>query len=236
MEGVARHFDLVAFDVAGTTISVADEVPAALRYAFSTVDLGVSDAQVHAVRGLSKRQAIENLLLTLSPSLDSEALATQRDAIFASFKERLIESYETATVQPIDGVEVTFSWLRERGVAIALTTGFDRELLDRLLARVGWTGTLDAVVCDNDVARGRPAPDLIREAMHRTTTKDVARVVAVGDTTADLYAANHAEVGYAIGVLSGAHPLEVLRQAPHDVIIESVADLPEALRTRGADE
>jgi phosphonatase-like hydrolase len=236
VEGVARHFDLVAFDVAGTTISVADEVPAALRYAFSTVDLGVSDAQVHAVRGLSKRQAIENLLLTLSPSLDSEALATQRDAIFASFKERLIESYETATVQPIDGVEVTFSWLRERGVAIALTTGFDRELLDRLLARVGWTGTLDAVVCDNDVARGRPAPDLIREAMHRTTTKDVARVVAVGDTTADLYAANHAEVGYAIGVLSGAHPLEVLRQAPHDVIIESVADLPEALRTRGADE
>lgn len=236
MEGVARHFDLVAFDVAGTTISVADEVPAALRYAFSTVDLGVSDAQVHAVRGLSKRQAIENLLLTLSPSLDSEALATQRDAIFASFKERLIESYETATVQPIDGVEVTFSWLRERGVAIALTTGFDRELLDRLLARVGWTGTLDAVVCDNDVARGRPAPDLIREAMHRTTTKDVARVVAVGDTTADLYAANHAEVGYAIGVLSGAHPLEVLRQAPHNVIIESVADLPEALRTRGADE
>jgi phosphonatase-like hydrolase len=236
VEGVARHFDLVAFDVAGTTISVADEVPAALRYAFSTVDLGVSDAQVHAVRGLSKRQAIENLLLTLSPSLDSEALATQRDAIFASFKERLIESYETATVQPIDGVEVTFSWLRERGVAIALTTGFDRELLDRLLARVGWTGTLDAVVCDNDVARGRPAPDLIREAMHRTTTKDVARVVAVGDTTADLYAANHAEVGYAIGVLSGAHPLEVLRQAPHNVIIESVADLPEALRTRGADE
>ena len=65
MEGVARHFDLVAFDVAGTTISVADEVPVALRYAFSTVDLGVSDAQVRAVRGLSKRQDIENLLLTL---------------------------------------------------------------------------------------------------------------------------------------------------------------------------
>lgn len=200
------------------------------------MDLGVSDAQVRAVKGLSKRQAIENLLLTLSPSLDSEALATQRDAVFASFKERLIESYETATVQPIDGIEVIFSWLRERGVAIAPTTGFDRELLDRLLARVGWTGTLDAVVCDSAVARGRPTPDLIREAMHRTTTKDVARVVAVGGTTADLYAANHAEVGYPIGVLSGGHPLEVLRQAPHDVIIESVADLPEALRTRGADK
>ena len=72
--------------------------------------------------------------------------------------------------------------------------------------------------------------------MRRTRTKDVARVVAVGDTTADLYAANHAGVGHAVGVLSGGHPLEMLRQAPHDVIVESVADLPGVLQVKGGDE
>ena len=66
--------------------------------------------------------------------------------------------------------------------------------------------------------------------MRRTMTQDAARVVAVGDTTADLHAARRAGVGWAVGVLSGAHTEEILRQAPHDAIIGSVADLPPVLR------
>ena len=222
-------FELVAFDMAGTTLRVSNEVPAALQHAFSTVDLRVSDAQVRSVRGISKRHAIAKLLQASSPQLGGETLDATRDAVFASFKRRLIEIYETAPVQPITGAEETFSWLRGRGISVALTTGFDRELVDLLLARVGWTGTLDAVVCDDDVAHGRPAPDLILEAMHRTKTEHTASVVAVGDTTADLEAARQAEVGCAVGVLSGAHEEAMLRQIPHDAILESVADLPRFL-------
>jgi len=222
-------FELVAFDVAGTTLRVTDEVPKAFRYAFSTADLGVSDVQVRAVRGISKRQAIRQLVAALMPEFEEGELATTSAAVFASFKDRLLESYATADVRPIAGAEKTFEWLRDRGIAIALTTGFDRELIQLLLARVGWTDTLDAVVCDDDVAQGRPAPDLILEAMQRTKTKNVAHVVAVGDTTADLNAAQHAGVGCAVGVLSGAHTEEMLRQAPHDAIIGSVADLPSVL-------
>jgi phosphoglycolate phosphatase-like HAD superfamily hydrolase len=188
--------ELVAFDVAGTTLSVTDEVPAAFRYAFSTVDLGVSDVQVRAVRGVSKRRAVEQLLTTLDPGRDKDDVAHTRDAVFASFKERLLESYGSADVRPIAGAEETFAWLRDRKVAVALTTGFDRDLIQLLLARVGWTHTLDAVV---------------------------------GDTTADLQAAYRAGVGYAVGVLSGAHTEEMLREAPHDAIIRSVAELPAVL-------
>ncbi len=103
------------------------------------------------------------------------------------------------------------------------------ELVQLLLARVGWTDTFDAVICHDDVEEGRPAPDLILEAMRKTMTQDVARVVAVGDTTADLHAARRAGVGYAVGVPSGAHGEEILPQAPHDAIIGSVADLPSIL-------
>ena len=49
--------DLVAFDVTGTTLSVATEVPVALQYALSTVDLGISDVQVRSVRGVSLTEA-----------------------------------------------------------------------------------------------------------------------------------------------------------------------------------
>ena len=49
----------------------------------------------------------------------------------------------------------------------------------------------------------------------------------VGDTQADLKAADKAKVGYAIGVLSGAHSREQLEVCPHDFISHSVKDLPE---------
>ncbi len=226
-------FELVAFDVAGTTLSVADEVPAAFRYAFSTVDLGVSDAQVRAVRGVSKREAIGELLSTLTPDPKHDELTRTADAVFSAFKRRLQDAYGRAEVRPVAGAEETFAWLKDRGIAVALTTGFDRDLVHLLLARVGWTDTLDAVVCDDDVEHGRPEPDLILEAMHRTNTQNVARVVAVGDTTADLQAAQRAGVGLAVGVLSGAHTEEMLRSAPHDAIIGSVAELPAVLRASG---
>lgn len=226
----AFDIELVAFDIAGTTLSVADQVPDAFRYAFSDQDLDVSHAQIRAVRGVSKREAIQELLVTLSPDRDAAGLADRVDVIFSCFKETLLAMYRAAPIRPIPGAESTFEWLRDRGASVALTTGFDRELTQLLLARVGWTDTLDAVVCDDDVERGRPAPDLILKAMRRTKTQDAARVVAVGDTTADLHSAERAGVGYTVGVLSGAHTKEMLRKAPHDAIIASVADLPSVLR------
>ena len=226
----------MAFDVAGTTLTVTSEVPHAFRHAFSTQGLRVDDPQIRDVRGVSKRTAIRELLEGLLPDADGIALAEMSDAIFAAFKENLLARYRAAEVHPITGVEEVFEWLRNQGISIALTTGFDRDMIQLLLARVGWTDTLDAVICDDDVEQGRPAPDLILEAMRRTMTQEAAGVVAVGDTTADLHAAQRAGVGYAVGVLSGAHSEEMLRQAPHDAIIGSVADLPSTLQMTGAFE
>jgi phosphoglycolate phosphatase-like HAD superfamily hydrolase len=83
------------------------------------------------------------------------------------------------------------------------------------------------VVCGEEVAHGRPAPDLIRRSMELSGINDPTQVAAIGDTSADLEAAVNARVGYAIGVLSGAGRRESLEKLPHAVILDSVADLPE---------
>ena len=77
----------------------------------------------------------------------------------------------------------------------------------------------------DDVAHGRPAPDLIRRAMADTGVPDAARVATVGDTTLDLEAGAAAAVGWNIGVLSGAHGRDALARSPHTHIVRSVADL-----------
>ncbi len=78
-------------------------------------------------------------------------------AVYDDFQKVLLQRYETRGVETIGGAEDSFVWLRKRNVKIALTTGFYRNPADRLLRRVGWEGSFDAVVCNDDIPRGRPA-------------------------------------------------------------------------------
>ena len=80
------------------------------------------------------------------------------------------------------------------------------------------------------VRRGRPAPDLIHEAMGLVGEGESPAVLTVGDTVSDLDAAHAAGVGWSIAVLTGAHSRDRLYGRPHSAILDSVADLPEWLR------
>ncbi len=213
------ELDLVVFDIAGTTIRASDHVPAAFSEALANVGIKLSDQDIQAVRGKSKREAIAALL---QQDLD----ATE---VYLDFKNILLQQYDEQGVEPIDGAEETFEWLRSRNIKTALTTGFDRDLAHLLIREVGWDERFDAVVCSDDVARGRPAPDLIFRAMEWTACENRNRVAAVGDTVSDLEAAGNAGVGWRIGVLSGAHDAERLKSCPHTDIISSIADLPGVL-------
>jgi phosphonatase-like hydrolase len=117
---------------------------------------------------------------------------------------------------------------------LALATGFDRDTTRLLLDSVGWSaGRGDAVVCADDVSRGRPAPYLIFRAMEATGALDVRRVCAVGDTALDLHAGWNAGVGWNVGVLSGAHDHQTLAAAPHTHLIPGLAELPQVWERGG---
>jgi phosphonatase-like hydrolase len=110
---------------------------------------------------------------------------------------------------------------------VALNTGFDRTITELLLNSMQWDGDLlNAVICGDDVARGRPAPFLIFRAMEMSGVTSVHQVTTVGDTMLDLQAGQNAGVRYNIGVLSGAHTKERLEREPHTHLLSSVAMLP----------
>lgn len=211
--------DLVVFDMAGTTIRATDEVPAAFSEAFANFGVDLSAEEIVAVRGKSKREAI------------AELVKQQFDAtkVYDDFRNILLRRYETDAVDAIDGAEATFDWLKGQNIKIALGTGFDRDLAELLIRNVGWADSFDAIVCNTDVAHGRPAPDLIFRAMEWTACRNPDRVATVGDTVSDLQAAEKARVRWSIGVLSGAHREDQLRPCRHTAIIDSVAELPDVL-------
>jgi len=218
--------DLVVFDLAGTTVQATDQVAGAFRSAFQQYGMTVSEDAISSVRGRSKREAITELVESRSGVDDPAAIAA---GVYREFRRTLMQRYEQSDVDVVEGAVETFSWLRSRGVAIALSTGFDRLLANLLLERVGWTQTIDAVVCNDDVPRGRPAPYLIYRAMEWLGCDQAGKVAAVGDTVSDLQAAHNAGIGRGIGVLSGAHSRAQLEACPHTTIIDSVKDLPSIL-------
>lgn len=216
--------ELVVFDLAGTTVDDRGQVPAAFAAALRAHGVAATAADVEAIRGASKREAFAHLL---ARDGGNEGLAVRVDAAYATFQQELRERFARAGVGAVPGATGTFAWLRGRGVRLALNTGFDRDITRLLLAALGWLdGVADAIVCVDDVAAGRPAPDLILAAMARTGVADPRRVANVGDTTLDLEAAARAGVGWSFGVLSGAHRRERLERSPHTRLLGSVADLP----------
>lgn len=219
--------ELVALDMAGTTIEEGGGVYAALRETVESAGATVDGERLQRWMGTDKREAIAGLLAAAGrPVADVEAL-------YAAFRDRLAARYAATPPAPLPGVETAFATLRADGVRVALTTGFDRDVADPLLAGLGWTvgDTVDAVVTVDEVAAGRPAPYLIFRAMERTGVRAVSHLLAAGDTVADLHAGTNAGAAAVVGVLTGAGDPELLQTAPHSHLLPSVADLPSLIAT-----
>ncbi|NEM90671.1 phosphonatase-like hydrolase [Galbitalea soli] len=218
---------LVALDMAGTTIDDHGAVYRALQSAVEETGATVQPRDLQRWMGTDKVQAIAALMEDggAAPDVDTVTRAFQR------FREILAGLYAENPPVELPGVAAALAELRDRGVRIALTTGFDDEVAAPLLASLGWTvGTgpddlLDAVVTTSAVAAGRPAPYLIHHAMEATGITDVREVLAAGDTVVDVQAARNAGV-VAVGVLSGALDAEDFAGHPLDHLLTSVAELP----------
>ncbi|MDI5976497.1 phosphonatase-like hydrolase [Amycolatopsis magusensis] len=209
---------LAALDIAGTTIDEGGAVYRVLAEVVAEHGTPAGDAEIRHWMGADKRAALAAL------TGDPHAV----EALHARFAERLRAAYAEHPPTPVPGVPEALERLREAGVRVVLTTGFDHAVTDPLLRSVGWRvgDHLDGVVCAEDVAEGRPAPDMIHHAMRLTGVTDPAQVLAAGDTVLDIKAGLAAGVGVVAGVLTGAQTAGELQAAGATHILNGVHDLP----------
>jgi phosphonatase-like hydrolase len=217
--------ELVVFDMAGTTVEDGDAVNAAFRAALGGVGNEADPAAVSAVMGLPKPEAIR-LLLT---GLGQPFTASEVDAIHADFVHRMRDHYAfDPSVREVPGAADAFAAVRSAGIKVALNTGFSRMIASVVLERLGWhsPAVIDADVASDEVARGRPFPDMIRFLMAKLGITDPHRVAKVGDTRADLEEGANSGCGLIIGVTSGSFSRAQLKEYPHTHILGSVAEVP----------
>ncbi len=121
------------------------------------------------------------------------------DAFWEEYSAGLFHLIDTA-LEPFDDALETVRALQERGVAVAIASSSPRARLDRTLRRAGLDGTFAVSVAGDEIAHGKPAPDMFLAAAERLGVEPASCVV-IEDSAP----------GVAAGVAAGMRTVGVAR-------------------------
>jgi HAD superfamily hydrolase (TIGR01509 family) len=214
--------DAVVFDMDGVLVDTEhlwDEVREAL-----TEEWGgryTPEAQ-EAMMGMSShewsRYLHENVGLREPPEVINEEVV-----------RRMLARYES-DLPVVPGAVDAVRRLADAGCRLAVASSSNRPLIDAVLQRLGLTAAFAVTVSSEEVARGKPAPDVYVEAAARLGARP-SRSVAVEDSASGIRSAHAA--GLHVVAYPNRHyppPPEALGLA--DVVLDTLDELtPERLRS-----
>jgi phosphonoacetaldehyde hydrolase len=235
---------LVVADLAGTTVDYGSCAPAgAFVELFRRHGVDVTQDEARGPMGLQKRDhiaALARLPRIATAWTDTHGRAPDDSAIdkmYAEFIPLQVKSLPDYG-DLIPGVVETVGKLRSRGIRVAATTGYNREMLEVVLACAARQGFVpDATFCAEDVAAGRPAPWMIYRSMEALGAYPPECVVNFGDTLPDVASGRNAGV-WSVGVTRTGNMVGLGRadeQAlPRDERGRRLADAERAMKGAGA--
>lgn len=193
-----------------------------------TVDL-ITDSWVYALEKLGARgradPGVIKQLIGLPASRIIDALSLGGEAlrdVMEYRREYILSNMDRARLYP--ETRMVLKELRERGYKLAIATSLPRRFMTKLVNYLGVAGLVDALVSGDDVAAGKPDPDIVLEASRRLGVHP-SRTITVGDREYDVVSARRA----------GSIPFLVVRDVVclegggPCVIITSLRDLLEIL-------
>lgn len=155
-----------------------------------------------------------------------EADETERRTITARFNAITAEEGAAASVA-LPGSKDAIAALHGSGFRLGVATNDSTSGAEKTLLALGIAQMFDAAYGYDAVANPKPAPDAIHAFADLTGFK-TSEIAMVGDNRHDLEMARAGGAGLVVGVLSGTGTRETLAPMA-DVILDSVADLPEFL-------
>lgn len=173
------------------------------------------------------------------------------DAIYADFIPMQLESLPNYA-NLIPGTIETVAACRARGLKVGTTTGYNREMLDLLLAEARDRGLEpDSAVAADEVPEGRPSPWMALTSAMQMNAYPVESCVKAGDTVPDILEGLNAgmwtvavaktgnELGLTEAGVSALHDTELepllnraydrLYTAGAHFVVDSIADIPPVL-------
>lgn len=217
---MTASLSLVIFDMDGTLIDSQATIITAMRRTFAAAELPPpSDEATRQIIGLS----LPEVFAVLAPDQDQHHMAgLYRD----SFVALRAETGGEATSPLFPGATAALVRLAGQGRLLSVATGKSRRGLDHAIRGHGWDDLFTFPQTADD-ARSKPHPEMVENCMTRCGVAP-ARTVMVGDTSFDMEMARAAGAR-TIGVAWGYHPVDALRAAGAELVIESYDQLDGAV-------
>lgn len=253
-----KKIEMVVFDWAGTTVDYGSAAPMEVfKRVFKNAGISLSRDEINGPMGMEKKAHIRALL-----SLENATLQWKKhynrdwneqdvEELYNKFEEVLYEvvaDYSTA----IDGVVETVAELRTNGIKIGSTTGYNDEMMKRVIPAAEKSGYKpDCIITPDVTGIGRPSPFMLYECMRQMNVYPTSAVVKVGDTIADIKEGKNAGA-WSIGILTASNLLGLTEEeyinldrnalaelkevtakkyydAGADIVIDSISELPNAI-------
>jgi phosphonatase-like hydrolase len=222
---------LVVFDMAGTTVEDNDNVAEVLQQSMAAFGYDVTIDEINVVMGYPKPVAIRELLQQYA----GEAIAADENyvnEIHSRFADEMVRYYQQDEhIREKTGATEVFRKLRAQGIKVALDTGFSRNIANTIFDRLGWEKGehFDYSITSDEVANGRPYPDMIFKAMELANVASAQEIAKVGDTLSDLQEGNAAGCRYVIGITTGSYSHQELEQEKHTHLAGSLQEVADIL-------
>jgi len=224
----------VIFDISGTALDYGSRGPVvAFVELFSRHGVQVTHVEARGPMGTHKKDHIWSMLT--DPSVSERWEKANGTKPTQQTLESLYEEFTPLQVEVlkrhcdvIPGVAETVMELRNRGIKIASTTGFDTGMMGDLIRQANEGGfTPDVFVCPDLVGKGRPAPWMAFYAARQLDIYPMKTIVKIGDTPNDVAEA-HAAGMWAVSVVRSGNEvglskeeLDNLPVANHNAIISA---------------
>lgn len=179
----------VIFDWAGTIVDYGSRAPAMVFVeTFQQFDVDISLAEARAPMGMAKKDHIR--AITRLPGVagrwqDAHGRPPTEDDITAMYNTFIPLQLEALVdyAELIPGMLETVGTLREMGLKIGTNTGYNRDMVDILLAEAREQGfEPDSTVCTSEVPAGRPEPWMSLLNAQQMRVFPMAAVVKIDDT------------------------------------------------------
>ena len=208
----------VVFDWAGTMVDHGSRAPmGAFVKVFADFKVTISIDEARGPMGLPKWDHIQALLD--DPAIAARWQAAHGAAPNKADVDRIYEvfvplnaSVVTDYADVIPGVIETIGALRARGLRIGSTTGYTREIMQRLLPAAAAQGLApDNLVCAGDLPLGRPTPAMMYKCFLDLGVWPASAVVKIDDTDVGIAEGLHAGC-WTVGVAMSGNALGLSRQ------------------------
>ena len=206
--------EAVVFDLDGVLVQ-SEEIWDEVRERYVRERGGRYDAEVQrAMMGMSSPEWSRFLH-------ESAGVPDEPEAINAEVVRRMLGAYREH-LPLIPGAVDAVHRLAAR-YPLGLASSSNRELIDAVLAVAGLADSFAATVSSEEVARGKPAPDVYLEVARRLGV-DPSRCVAVEDSHSGIRSAKSAGMRV-VAIPNPSFPPGAEALALADLVLESISDL-----------